>query len=211
MGWARKWEDSRARTFGPRFTVYAQFSSFDFLISEEESEARGLGAAKGGAKSAGGCQGRVAARGVAVRSGGGRGAQSVRGGPRRREGRGGLRRHTPPLAGGRARARSRCRRSGSPAAPDSRVLGWHGSYFGAEPRGQLGAAPLPPPGPVRRIRFDSAPRGRVASQPEVSTRLAVHPSVPPEAGTDHAQRLPLPKSRVPAVHPGGNQPACQSG
>lgn len=45
--------------------------------------------------------------------------------------------------------------------------------------------------------------------PQVSTRLAVHPSVPPEAGTDHAQRVPLPKSRVPAVHPGGNQPACQ--
>lgn len=45
--------------------------------------------------------------------------------------------------------------------------------------------------------------------PQVSTRLAVHPSVPPEAGTDHAQRLPLPKSRVPAVHPGGSQPACQ--
>lgn len=45
--------------------------------------------------------------------------------------------------------------------------------------------------------------------PQVSTRLAVHLSVPPEAGTDHAQRLPLPKSCVPAVHPGGNQPACR--
>lgn len=117
-----------------------------------------------------------------------------------------------------ARARAQCAPGRGSAAlgrrrrrPGDMAGGGGGSYFGAEPRGQLGAAPLPPPGPVRRIRFDSAPRGRVASQPEVSTRLAVHPSVPPEAGTDHAQRLPLPKSRVPAVHPGGNQPACQSG
>lgn len=98
-----------------------------------------------GGQEAWGRQDREAARGVAVRGGGGRGAQSVRGGPRRREGRGGLRRHTPPLAGGRARARSRRRRSGSPAAPDSRALGWHGSHLGAEPRGQLGAAPRPSP------------------------------------------------------------------
>lgn len=45
--------------------------------------------------------------------------------------------------------------------------------------------------------------------PQVSTRLAVHPSVPPGADADHAQRLPPPTSRVPVVHPGGIESACQ--
>lgn len=82
------------------------------------------------------------------------------------------------------------------------------------------ALPLPTPGVPLLLLFLSLGTGisaaiSVSSRfparaiPQVSTRLAVHPSVPPEAGTDHAQRLPLPKSRVPAVHPGGNQPACQ--
>lgn len=39
-------------------------------------------------------------------------------------------------------------------------------------------------------------------------RTSGGPSVPPGAGADHAQRLPLPTSRVPVVHPGGTRKAC---
>lgn len=75
---------------------------------EKKARLGGWGAGELGGRHVGGekgwgHQGRVAVRGVAVRGGGGLGELSVRGGPRRREGRGGLRRHTPPLAGGRAR------------------------------------------------------------------------------------------------------------
>lgn len=44
--------------------------------------------------------------------------------------------------------------------------------------------------------------------PQVSARPAVHPSVPPGAGADHAKQLPLSTSRVPVVHPGGTRSAC---
>ncbi|KAM5324654.1 protein delta homolog 2 isoform 2-T2 [Glossophaga mutica] len=49
---------------------------------------------------------------------------------------------------------------------------------------------------------------RAASQPEVSARPAIHPSVLLGVGADHAQRLPLPTSHVPVVHPGGTGSAC---
>lgn len=77
VGWGKRWENSRTLTFGrPHFTVCAHFSSFDTLVSGEESEAGGLGSWGGrhvGGEEGWGRQGRVAVRGVAVRGGGGRG------------------------------------------------------------------------------------------------------------------------------------------
>ncbi|XP_032129664.1 DBF4-type zinc finger-containing protein 2 homolog, partial [Sapajus apella] len=63
-----------------------------------------------------------------------------------------------------------------------------------------------------RIRAAISASGRLptGAVPQVSTRPAVHPSVPPGAGADHAQRLPLPASRVPVVHSGGSGSACPS-
>lgn len=107
VGWGKRWENSRTLTFGrPHFTVCAHFSSFDTLVSGEESEAGGLGSwgvATWGARRAGGARAEWQCEVWPCAAGVGAGKLSVRGGPRRREGRGGLRRHTPPLAGGRAR------------------------------------------------------------------------------------------------------------
>lgn len=68
-------------------------------------------------------------------------------------------------------------------------------------------APLPP-------RFLSLRTGiQVRPPPSLcrptGVRKSGRPSVrPPGAGADHAQRLPLPTSRVPVVHPGGTRSAC---
>lgn len=60
VGWGGRWGNSRALTFGrPHFTVRAHFSSFDTLVSGEESEAGGLGSwgvATWGARRAGGAR-----------------------------------------------------------------------------------------------------------------------------------------------------------
>lgn len=68
-------------------------------------------------------------------------------------------------------------------------------------------APLPP-------RLPSLGTGiQVRPPPSLCRPTGVYksgrPSVrPPGAGADHAQRLPLPTSRVPVVHPGGTRSAC---
>lgn len=58
VGWGERWENSRTLTFGrPHFTVCAHFSSFDTLVSGEESEAGGLGSWGAGGSPRGGREG----------------------------------------------------------------------------------------------------------------------------------------------------------
>lgn len=126
------------------------------------------------------------------------------------------RRHTPPLAGG-LNARGEPPPPPppppgvalSPRFPSAR-LSWQ------PPRLRSSRPARGGPAPQLGSTAESVGSGlalrpeRAAPQPEVSARPAVHPSVLLGAGADHAQRLPLPTSHVPVVHPVGTGSSCHS-